>query len=276
MASKRSPQQAVTSAAYLLFYRRRSDRSLGGPYFEKIIDEVYRQKESPASSRASSLAGEDQRLDSSSRVGSSSALQGVGAGRQGPTDLTSGLTEINPDDEPPSYSKLYPNEGGLASNVQDTDNMDVDEGVDTSFSLDQVGGPFSENPSWGFDNPGSGIAPILTGPPASSDEDLMDGVSDKAADGSSAGNFSDQGVRMADFADDDTDGVLPGNSYSNSPNISGSPVAEIPIGPELDHGLHVKAPVIQGGGVGDDDDEDDDGPVAEVHIENEEGLIKSD
>lgn len=239
------------------------------------MEEAYQQKETPSTaSRPSSPAGDDQGLDYSSRDGLSSALQGVGAGRQESTDLASGMTELinhQDDDEPPAYSKIDPNDGGLTYHVQGADNMDLDEGVDTNSSVDQVAaGPFSEN-TWGFDKTHTAG---VTGPPASSDEDLMDGVSDKAADGSSAGNFSDREDRMADFAeDDDTGGAVLGNSFTNSPNLSGaSPVAEIPIEPESDTSLHVKAPVIQG----DDEDEDDDGPVAEVHVESEEGLIKSD
>lgn len=275
MVSKRSPQQTVSNAAYLLFYRRRSDQPLGGPSFQKIIEEAYRQRDSPASSRTSSPAGDDQRLDTSSRGGSSSASQGVGAGRQEPTDLASGVAGITQDEEElPAYSKLYPGTGVPALTMTGTDNMDVDEGIDTS-SLDQVVGPFSENPGWGFDNQPV-INPILTAPqasPGSSDEEIMDGVSDKAADGSS-GNLSDRSDRMADFADDDDDDGTLGDSFSNTMDphsLSDSPFADMALGSDSD-GLHVQAPAIRD----DEDVEDEDGPVAEVHVEQEEGLSKSD
>ncbi|KAI9792202.1 MAG: CSN-associated deubiquitinating enzyme Ubp12 [Peltula sp. TS41687] len=283
MATKRTPQEAVTSAAYLLFYRRRSDRPLGGSYFEKIVEEASQQDGTLNTPRLSSPAtGDDQDLDSSSRDGLSSALQVDGAGRQDPTEQASGMTENN-NDEPPAYSKIDPNEGdGLTfTNFQraGADDMDLDEGIDTnSFSLDPVvnSGPFK--PSWGFDD---AVVPGTTGPQVSSDEDLMDGISDKAVDDSSAGNFSDTTNRMADFESDDDDGDsdnAPGailgdsSSYTNSPNQSsgGSPEAEIP---DADPSLYVDR------SKGDDDGVDEeDGPVAdEEHTENEEGLkLKSD
>lgn len=33
----KNPESMITSHAYLLFYRRRSDRALGGPRFENIL-----------------------------------------------------------------------------------------------------------------------------------------------------------------------------------------------------------------------------------------------
>ena len=270
MTSKRNPEQAITSAAYLLFYRRRSDRPLGGRFFEDVIEEAYHQKESQPSSRATSPAGDGQRLDDSFRVGSSSALLGVGAVRQEANDPASGRVGIGPDeDDLPSYSRLYPNGAHLASDGQAADKMDVDEGIDTSYPLDQTG-PFAGDSGWGFDNHQSGMRLSILAPPGSSDEDLMDGASDKAADGSS-GNLSDRGDRMAEFADDDDIGGL-ADSLSNTPNprsLSESPVEEIelPLGSVEMESLHVKAPEVE---------EEDDGPVAEVHInDNEEETIKS-
>ncbi|KAB5570814.1 hypothetical protein GE09DRAFT_1055598 [Coniochaeta sp. 2T2.1] len=66
----------VTSAAYLLFYRRRSDTPLGGPRFQEIFEHYDQQTRETDDSDS----GEDQRLGhGSSPRGSSSALQ-TGAG----------------------------------------------------------------------------------------------------------------------------------------------------------------------------------------------------
>lgn len=263
MTSKRSPQHAVTSAAYLLFYRRRSDRPLGGPFFEKIIEESNRQDESSAaSSRASSpaAAGDERRFGDSSRVGSSSdylgveAGVGVGASRPNENGRDGGRTGVarvgidGDDDElPPIYSSLSPKDqnddvagvGGGTGADQNMDRMDVDEGIDTSYSFEPVG-PFAGNPSWAFnDSPvHAGVTPgqsTVVPLPASSDEDLMDGASDKAADGSST-NLSERGDRMADFADDDE-----------------GDVDDDPVGP-----LGKAVLARRHGGQENDDDDDDD------------------
>jgi ubiquitin carboxyl-terminal hydrolase 4/11/15 len=66
----------VTSAAYLLFYRRRSDVPLGGPRFQEIFDRFNNQA---GPDDAMSESGEGQRLgQGSSRRGSPSALTGAG------------------------------------------------------------------------------------------------------------------------------------------------------------------------------------------------------
>lgn len=66
----------MTSAAYLLFYRRRSDEPLGGPKFHDILERY----ETRAQEAEDSDSGEGQRLGhGSSPRGSSSALQ-TGAG----------------------------------------------------------------------------------------------------------------------------------------------------------------------------------------------------
>lgn len=41
----RDPKRMITSHAYLLFYRRRSNRALGGPKFEEIMRSFERASE---------------------------------------------------------------------------------------------------------------------------------------------------------------------------------------------------------------------------------------
>ena len=90
MAAKVSdPEQVVSSAAYILFYRRRSSTSLGGPAFEQSVHEMENTIESSGSQSASrnqspsaaSATGEGRRLEDSSR-GFSSASHEVGAARR--------------------------------------------------------------------------------------------------------------------------------------------------------------------------------------------------
>ncbi|KAF2497990.1 UCH-domain-containing protein [Lophium mytilinum] len=89
VSRRKDPASVVTSAAYLLFYRRRSAAPLGPPYLQKVVEAAYApsSEESPegdsqANSRQGSRspAGNGLRLDGLSRNGSSSAGTGAGAG----------------------------------------------------------------------------------------------------------------------------------------------------------------------------------------------------
>ncbi|KAL2002392.1 hypothetical protein VTN02DRAFT_60 [Thermoascus thermophilus] len=111
------PQKVVTSAAYLLFYRRRSDRPLGGKILEEITESSTRaaaDSDSQADSRGQSPSGEGRRLGGSSRNGSSSALAGVGAAHQAGVGGLRAVTQVrsvdedDDDDMPPEYSNGLP------------------------------------------------------------------------------------------------------------------------------------------------------------------------
>lgn len=117
------PQSVVTSAAYLLFYRRRSEHPLGGRILQEITESSTRamtdsgdsQDESQGGSSASAPSGEGRRLGGFSRNGSSSALTGVGAAHQaGDGGLRIGAqarTQGDNDEElPPAYSH-HPSSG---------------------------------------------------------------------------------------------------------------------------------------------------------------------
>ena len=72
---REEPSKVVTSAAYLLFYRRRSEVPLGGPRFQAIFEKFDQASENPSADEA----GEGQRLGKgSSRSGSPSASTGAG------------------------------------------------------------------------------------------------------------------------------------------------------------------------------------------------------
>jgi len=78
--SKKSPESVVDTAAYLLFYRRRSDVPLGGPRFQ----EIFTRFAEATSGDESAEPGEARGLGEGSTLltGSSSAIRGAGASRQ--------------------------------------------------------------------------------------------------------------------------------------------------------------------------------------------------
>ncbi|KXX75992.1 putative ubiquitin carboxyl-terminal hydrolase 12, partial [Madurella mycetomatis] len=98
--------KVVTSAAYLLFYRRRSEVPLGGPKFQEIFDRYSNQTDAGDEDMLDS--GEGQRLgQGSSHRGSPSALTGAGLilpqGSRGLASIT--------DTELPSYQASIVNAG---------------------------------------------------------------------------------------------------------------------------------------------------------------------
>ncbi|EEP81375.1 conserved hypothetical protein [Uncinocarpus reesii 1704] len=105
--SRKGLNSIVTNHAYLLFYRRRSDHPLGGPYLAKVTEAAYQKNaadsDSPEDSDGNS--GEGKRLDGSSRNGSSSALAEAAAAHQAGDGGLQGeiLNHSNADDDPPEY-----------------------------------------------------------------------------------------------------------------------------------------------------------------------------
>lgn len=252
MSRKQNPEAVVTSAAYLLFYRRRSSHPLGGPFLERIINTAnLPDSESQSASRAASPAGEEGRLGGSSRNGSSSALLGVGAAHQaGGGGLADGNRARSGADEGelPGYYLNGPNE-------QTLEGMDLveDEGISC---LDHGPMTIYDRPSWSFESLGMddmGMTQIIAAPPGSDqaqDEGLFDGASDKAAGGSSIGGLSQEGNRiLADFGEDQ--GTISG--FAGTPRSRmGTPVDDIP-------------PPLLG-------EDEDDSPVAEVRLDEGEGI----
>lgn len=114
-----SDSKVITSAAYLLFYRRRSDKPLGGPDYERILSEI--PSGSPVGSVASSRntspapAGEGGPSDDSSisiSINGRSLGGGVGglSTMYGPHEVGNsnlwGSSNPADDDEPlPAYSE---------------------------------------------------------------------------------------------------------------------------------------------------------------------------
>lgn len=163
----------VTSAAYLLFYRRRSDVPLGGPRFQEISDRYSNGNGSGNIDDSALDSGEGQRLGlGSSQRGSPSASTGAGltlhkgslglASIQAGSTGSSGSMSNTADQELPSYpgSLLQAGEPGddLAAQLpwpdQDTVHNSVEgDGEDEGISMPEYG---NANPmsnmmaSWNF------------------------------------------------------------------------------------------------------------------------------
>ncbi|KAI9670061.1 MAG: CSN-associated deubiquitinating enzyme Ubp12 [Caeruleum heppii] len=301
MVTRKSPQSAITSAAYLLFYRRRSDHALGGPIFHEILDEINREDSGNSSPHSSSPVGDGRRLGDSSHSGSSSVSRGlsgpVARAQQGHGGLVGGdLTNDDDDDEddPPAYSNdlLRVEHGRYAP----TDTMQVDEGIEPDVGI----GPFNDQPTWGFSGTHLGPDPAVgrdDDREVSDDDD--DALSDQAANGSirSSACMTDLDDRMAEFHDvdegideppdpgsddhlvrhsmdddDDEDEVADLRLRRQAPNLP-SPESDVPV---------IKIAAAEGKwsdsaarlhpDVGFETDEPVDGPVAEVFVEEGEGL----
>lgn len=75
----KDPTRVIDRAAYLLFYRRRSDKALGGEKFQEIVERMKVEEEEMSGDEDEQGNGQRLGVDSPSQNGSSSALAGVGA-----------------------------------------------------------------------------------------------------------------------------------------------------------------------------------------------------
>ncbi|KAL1884440.1 hypothetical protein Plec18167_002028 [Paecilomyces lecythidis] len=256
------PQKVITSAAYLLFYRRRSDRPLGGKVLEEIVESATRgeatDSDSQSDSRAPSPSGEGRRLGGSSRNGSSSALAGVGAAHQAGDGGLQAVTQVrsveadDDDDMPPEYSD------GLPSGEQSLEHANRLEGMDLEdeyFGGEMRPNPlrFPTEPLWSFDRASDAHGPsqMTAAPPGSyfdgEDEDLFDDdASNKAVGG---GDLSDSDVRLAALGDNSEGQGAPYTDMS----FEDSSIQNIP--PPLDA------------------DDNDDLPVVELRVDDEDRIV---
>ncbi|KAI9376075.1 hypothetical protein BJX61DRAFT_491973 [Aspergillus egyptiacus] len=236
------PKSVITSSAYLLFYRRRSDRPLGGKILEEITESSTRAgSESGGESRGQSPSGEGRRLGGSSRNGSSSALAGVGAAHQlGDGGMRIGTTKNRDEDNPPEYSNS-PSYGERRLEGMNYDEDDYGSGA--------LAKPYPPSPpSWSFDritdtHHGLSQMPVELPGALSDDELLDDDDSNKAVGG---GDMSDSDLRLASLTD---------SPPLQGPVYPGTPMEEstIPDIPQLN-------------------DDDDELPVVELHVGDEERL----
>jgi len=204
MVSKSSGERAVTRNAYLLFYRRRTPHPLGPTSLQHLV-QTAESDPSPESEdddteqdRTSRPleAGNGQRLDASSRNGSSSAFIGTGAAA-GAAVLRGGGSQL-------FQAGRTAEVGAGTENLTDDEGLppyvgghDQDEGfVDAEYSgpSTELFGPYGihDGPAWSFE----GIASSNVARPENSDGD-----SDMPALGSAGGE--DQGTRiLQDFGDE--------------------------------------------------------------------------
>jgi ubiquitin carboxyl-terminal hydrolase 4/11/15 len=149
VSSKTDPRAVVTSAAYLLFYRRRSERPLGGPQLEEILDasnDAEADSDMPENSRDSSpVTGEGRRLGDSSHSGLSSAfavgqVHRVGVGG-------SAMEEDRQDQDLLAVNGSQPKSMGQVMSGDELPGYHEDEGVSMDYQ------------SWSFDRLGQTQAP---------------------------------------------------------------------------------------------------------------------
>jgi ubiquitin carboxyl-terminal hydrolase 4/11/15 len=215
----------ISSAAYLLFYRRRSEKPLGGPRFEEIVASF---DNPPATSEDESTgSGEGQRLGADSSLrGSSSALTGVEAirphGHRGLALGTAGTAAASSEsavvpasdiERPPAYRSVLAEEGDgaplLEADAVMNDGIEMrdasdDEAVDLGSAYDgDFPGARAMNPTglplpdWNF----SALNVPYSARPATSASDDVGSVgarSDDVQHDSSASEGSMAG-RLADF-----------------------------------------------------------------------------
>lgn len=264
VSRRANPDVVVTSAAYLLFYRRRASHPLGGPFFEQLIGAANNPTpQSQPASRTASPAGEGKRLDDSpSRNGSSSASAGAGATHQAgggglAIATTVARTRTGVDDDLPSYSYSVSNADDQPTGTLDSMEMDEEDEAIADIGDDFATNAFGNHGTgWSFaglstgDEEMTGMTQQIAAPPGSDqdgEEDLFDEDSTKAVSPSSDSDrhitdFGEEhGPQLPSFADDEgtTSGAF-------GPYRSGStPVQDVP-------------PLVQ--------EEYDDPAVAEVRV----------
>ncbi|PGH15185.1 hypothetical protein AJ79_02550 [Helicocarpus griseus UAMH5409] len=254
VSKRNNPSSVVTSAAYLLFYRRRSDAPLGGEYLARVTEEANNpglaDSDSQSDSGAPSPSGEGRRLGGSSRNGSSSALTGAGATHQaGDGGLRGGIQAKDNDDDLPEYSE-HAHGYGAQYPIGD---MDLeDEGYDDSIG---TGINFSNHPSWSFDRAALLSAPANSDYGDDGDEDADDDASNKAVGGGDVSDTDSGLAPLTDFQEGDRDQEHNGD-YSSRMDFDDADADSMPL-------QKIPQPA-------DTADDDDDMPVVELRVPDEE------
>ncbi|KAM0370660.1 hypothetical protein ACHAPY_010511 [Fusarium culmorum] len=230
------PASCITSAAYLLFYRRRSSTPLGGSRFG-VISEKYRNSEEN-SEVEDAEAGEGQRLgEGSSLVGLSSVGIAAAATRlpTGGSDRVTVTSYPGPDDD----EDELPPYGGAE-----------DEGVDVKEGYQQLDNRQSMNltQTWDFTGLVDSGAEDSTGADIGSDDVQLDSSADER--GFSQSDEPDMAMTGHDLMD--VDRATPAShTLPDIENATG------------DHKAVIDVPTA-----GSDRDSSE---VAEIHLENEKG-----
>ncbi|KAF3036830.1 CSN-associated deubiquitinating enzyme Ubp12 [Didymella heteroderae] len=195
-------EEAVTKAAYLLFYRRRSSTPLGPESLQKIVQkdlEADSDEDSETENRSRSPAGNGSRLGGSSRNGSSRAgAAGAGAGvLRGDGSALSAAA--NPQGTIARNGAGLETLDGTSPPDYDDETFGDDEGfsgIDTEGGGSMMYGPVApryleDGPTWSFDTLGA------------RGNDSDDASSNAPALGSDNGEYLQERM-MEDFGDDDS------------------------------------------------------------------------
>lgn len=189
----RDTDNLISSAAYLLFYRRRSKKPLGGPKLEEIVERMKRQEEEgdeEGENDREDDQGNGQRLgvDSPSRNGSSSASRGVGA--TVPVSQRGGL--LSPTTSPPATSLLGGLSGGTGRVLGTAmGRNNIPSGLDLASPSDpKVNTEHIEN----LPDYKEAVAYGPEVPPSFRDAQLNDGIQLSSNDG----EFEDEAIDMGD------------------------------------------------------------------------------
>ncbi|KPM40634.1 hypothetical protein AK830_g5925 [Neonectria ditissima] len=173
------PSTAVTEAAYLLFYRRRTSVPLGGSRFG-AISEKYEDDEEEEEDGDETGSGEDRRLgEGSSLTGSSSALTGAAATRPQTgrgSDRVTVSSLAAPDDYDEDQLPTY--EG--PNRIEMIHDSIEDEGTDIKNAYQPLPAKsLSLAQPWNFEALGGSGAEGSTGADFASDEVQMDSSADE-------------------------------------------------------------------------------------------------
>ncbi|KAF9891719.1 CSN-associated deubiquitinating enzyme Ubp12, partial [Aspergillus nanangensis] len=255
----RDPQSVVSSAAYLLFYRRRSERPLGGKVLQDITESSTRPG-SETESRDPSPSGDGRRLGGSSRSGSPSALTGAGAARRsGDGGSRTGTQAKNRNEESSPEYTSDPSEGEKSLDADETlEGMNL---VESENGYGVSSDPFrpsfpDQSPMWSFDRitDTHGPSQMTAAYPGSISEDdnlLEDDASNKAVGG---GDLSDSDLPLSPAGH----AIYPGTPMEEMPplEIYSNPLRGSRT--QLDADQH------------EDDDDDDDMPVVELRVDDDD------
>lgn len=203
-------ENAKSKLAYLLFYRRRSDRPLGGKALEEMTERTIRvlnEGELSSDSEVSEFtpSGEVRQLGGSSRNGSSSALVAAGAAHRAGDGGNAVENEYAEQYEPP-FSNFDSSEDFFGpSNSTGQEGMNFDDN-DYDIGTGSVSDAFNYNDSmWSFDRASNAhlSSQMTAAPPASLYEGdhgnyLDDSASDRAIDGDET---SEPDLRLASLTD---------------------------------------------------------------------------
>ena len=280
----------VSSSAYLLFYRRRSDEPLGGPRLQEIV----RNFEAEGSAEVSEDEAEDGSGEGRGLVGASShhgsaspSFKGAGVtlpkGGMGASKLNT-IARVNPtslealpaysaheaiSDTAPMLARDVAMNDGLQTSIEEDEGIGMDTPSEQGFTVPG----YIEKPSWSWntlDTDSDGLHALKQHHGETHQRAVSDAAADYASDivdDQSSVSSSTRAGRMTEF-DNADDGDYVDESYV--PDMDDDAIAS---GVALQHDIFDSrmgtGPVQHVRAVNSDDDMDeDDEPAAEIHLDD--------